>query len=86
MFLQILRLISMSEFDAKSEVNRLKAVQKSKRKKPYATSRLDKYRGELVQLIDEGATPVHLQTWLRERRIKVVLSTITRYLDKHELR
>ena len=76
----------MTEFDAKSEVRRLKAEQKRKRKKTYATSRLDRYRGEIVQLLAEGATPVNIQHWLRERRIKVVISTVTRYLDKHELR
>lgn len=86
MFLQILRLISMTESEAIAEVERLKNLRKRNRKKTYAKSRLDKYRGDIVMLLQGGATAVDIQKWLRERRIKVVLSTVTRYLDKHELR
>ena len=76
----------MTESEAIAEVERLKNLQKRNRKKTYATSRLDKYRGDIVVLLKAGATPVQIQKWLRERRIKVVLSTVTRYLDKHKLR
>ncbi len=48
----------------------------------YRPSRLDRYTGELLSLYQAGASAAELQRWLRARRIKVVLSTVTRWLEK----
>ncbi|EID5629741.1 hypothetical protein ABV825_005128, partial [Escherichia coli] len=52
-------------------------------KKTYRKSRLDRYTGELLQLYRAGASAAELQRWLREKRIRVVLSTVTRWLAKN---
>uniref|UniRef100_UPI001D0E46A9 hypothetical protein n=1 Tax=Klebsiella pneumoniae TaxID=573 RepID=UPI001D0E46A9 len=49
----------------------------------YRPSRLDRYTGELLSLYQAGASAAELQRWLRARRIKVVLSTVTRWLEKN---
>ena len=47
-------------------------------------SRLDKYAYEILQLRKEGASAAEVQFWLKQQRICVVLSTVTRWLAKHE--
>ncbi|MDP1166082.1 hypothetical protein, partial [Klebsiella pneumoniae] len=49
----------------------------------YRPSRLDRYTGELLSLNQAGASAAELQRWLRARRIKVVWSTVTRWLEKN---
>ncbi|MEA3291080.1 MAG: hypothetical protein U9Q71_02040 [Pseudomonadota bacterium] len=75
----------MTEFDPDAEVRRLRAYSAVLRKKSYprSRSRLDRYRAELLQLKERGVKATELQRWLRERRIKVALSTVTRWLNKH---
>ena len=73
----------MDEFDASVELERLRSHKKKIRKRVYRRSRLDQYRGELMALRDKGATATDLQRWLRAQRIKVCLTTVTRWLDKH---
>lgn len=70
-------------FDAKSELKSLQAETKAIRKTTYRKSRLDKFKGELLLLHRKGAKPAELQRWLKSKRIKVVLSTITRWLKKN---
>ena len=69
--------------DAKSEVERLAALVKARRKKPYEVSKIDKFKHEILRLKSEGATLEMLQLWLREQRIKADISTISRWLKKH---
>jgi hypothetical protein len=68
--------------DAKAEVERLAALVKARRKKPYESSKLDKFKHEILRLKAEGATLEMLQLWLREKRIKADISTISRWLKK----
>lgn len=69
--------------DANSEVERLAALVKARRKKPYETSKLDKCKHEILRLKEAGATLEVLQLWLKEQRIKADLSTISRWLKKN---
>jgi len=70
--------------NAEQEVECLKAQTKQLRKRSYSRrkSRLDRYCGEIVALRKAGATCVEIQRWLKERRIKVHRTTISRYLSK----
>ncbi|EJG0918807.1 hypothetical protein VV97_22660 [Vibrio vulnificus] len=70
-------------FDEKAETERLKQQTRIIRKKTYKRrkSRLDRYKGELLALQKEGCTTAELQRWLREKRIKVVHSTVARWLQ-----
>ena len=71
-------------FDSKAEVERLRQQSAIDRTHRYAPSRLDRYKGELLQMHLDGARAVDLQTWLREHRIKVAHSTVARWLAKHD--
>ncbi|MGB1309686.1 MAG: hypothetical protein ACPG47_00715 [Leucothrix sp.] len=73
----------MSEFDVELEVKKLKKQTSTIRKKQFYKSRLDRYQGELLTLHKAGATCAELQRFLRTKRIKVVHSTVWRWLDKH---
>lgn len=68
-------------FDAEAEVEKLKDRKRLTRKRVYRRSRLEKYRGELLAMRRAGASATELQLWLNEKRIKVHLSTVTRWLD-----
>ena len=76
----------MSDFDVQSELSALKAQTQSMRKRSYSArkSRLDKYKYQLLELHQAGATGAELQRWLRtNKRIKVAHSTVLRWLEKH---
>ncbi len=70
--------------DVKSEVERLATLVKARRKKPYESSKLDKFKHEILRLKAEGATLEMLQLWLREQRIRADVSTISRWLKKND--
>jgi hypothetical protein len=70
------------EFDTAAELAALQAQTRRIRQVRYRPSRLDRYTGELLSLYQAGASAAELQRWLRARRIKVVLSTVTRWLEK----
>jgi len=70
-------------FDLNSELTKLHEQTQLIRKSRYRPSRLDRYTSELLSLSYAGARPAELQRWLRGKRIKVVLSTVTRWLAKH---
>lgn len=73
----------MNEFDPDLEVKKLKEQTSTIRKTRYSKSRLDRYKGELLTLSQSGATCAELQRYLRTKRIKVVHSTVARWLAKH---
>lgn len=73
----------MTSFDASRELAALREQTRRIRKQRYRKSRLDRYAGELVQLHRKGASAAELQRWLREKRIRVVLSTVTRWLKNN---
>ncbi len=70
-------------FDPSMELKKLQMQTKQIRKTRYAKSRLDRYRGEILQLHREGASTSELQRWLRSNRIKVAWSTVFRWLQKN---
>lgn len=72
------------EFDPIAELARLRQQTQLIRTIRYTKSRLDNYSGQLLQLHQDGASTAELQRWLRERRIKVVHSTVARWLAKHD--
>ena len=74
---------STDEFDTAAELAALQAQTRRIRQVRYRPSRLDRYTGELLSLYQAGASAAELQRWLRARRIKVVLSTVTRWLEKN---
>ncbi len=73
----------MSDFNPEVELARLKAQTVILRKKLYKRSRLDRYKDELLQLKHQGATTAELQRWLKDKRIKVVWTTVKRWLDNN---
>ena len=71
-------------FDPLTELAALRQQTATIRKRRYAPSRLDRHAGGLLALHRAGASTAELQRWLRERRIKVVHSTVARWLAKHD--
>jgi len=72
-------------FDPKKEMQQLNEQSANIRKRSYKQrkSRLDKYKGELITLLEMGAKCTQLQRWLRKKRIKVSLSTVTRWRERN---
>jgi len=54
-----------------------------KKKKRFGVSRLDKWKYELIYLRNNGATLEQLQDFLNQKGIRVVLSTVSRWLNHH---
>ncbi len=73
-------------FDAHQEAEALRQQTRIIRKRSYSRrkSRLDQYKGELLALRREGCSIAELQRWLRKKRIKVVHSTVARWLDQQD--
>lgn len=73
-------------FDAQQEAEVLKQQTRIIRKRSYTRrkSRLDQYKGELLALRREGCSIAELQRWLRKKRIKVVHSTVARWLEQQD--
>lgn len=71
-------------FDAHQEAEALRQQTRIIRKRSYSRrkSRLDQYKGELLALRREGCSIAELQRWLRKKRIKVVHSTVARWLEQ----
>ena len=61
----------------------MRAHTRAIRKARYLPSKLDRYRGELLQLHRAGLTPAELHRWLRAKQVKVVYSTVQRWLQKN---
>ena len=76
---------SASDFDATAQAAALRTQTRALHKRQYRRrqSRLDVYTSELLALHAAGASVAELQRWLRERRIKVVHSTVARWLARH---
>ena len=71
------------DFDAAAEVQRLNEIRRARRKQSVTRrSRLDKHGFELIRLYQEGATFSALAIYLRERRIVVHETTISRWIKK----
>ena len=70
-------------FDTDTELDLLRRQTSEIRKKRYARSRLDRHRAELLLLHRGGASVAELLRWLRARRIRVVHSTVARWVTKN---
>lgn len=68
---------------AAQTLKRLREQARMARKQVYTGSRLDRYTAELLALRAAGGRVVDLQRWLREQRIQVAHSTVSRWLHKH---
>jgi hypothetical protein len=69
--------------DDMKEVRKLKQQTKVVRVKRYGKSRLDKHKAKLLLLNKHGASTAELQRWLLDNRIKVVWTTVYRWLQKN---
>ena len=72
-------------FEANTTVMKLRQETRLRRKRPYRRnqSRLDRFRVEILALKHHGASAAEIQRWLRQKRICVVLTTVTRWLEKN---
>lgn len=73
----------MDIFDARTELAELRRQTAEIRRRRYTKSRLDRYRGQLIQLRRNGASVAELQRWLRDHRIRIVHSTVARWVTKN---
>ena len=73
----------MDIFDARTELAELRRQTAEIRRRRYTKSSLDRYRGQLIQLRRNGASVAELQRWLRDHRIRVVHSTVARWVTKN---
>ena len=72
-------------FDVEKELLALKKQTKVIRKRNYSVrkSRLDKFKFELLSLYRAGNSIAELQRFLRAHRIKVVHSTVARWVKSN---
>ena len=73
----------MDIFDARTELAELRRQTAEIRRRRYTKSRQDRYRGQLIHLRRNGASVAELQRWLRDHRIRVVHSTVARWVTKN---
>ncbi|WP_040572183.1 hypothetical protein [Shewanella benthica] len=71
------------EFDSKLELDILQLQTKQIRKTRYSRSRLDKYREQLLELRQKGASTSQLQRWLHTKKMNTAWSTVSRWLQKN---
>jgi len=64
-------------------IMQMKLQTKLIRKRRFSISRLDRFKGELLNLYMNGLTVAELQRWLRKKRIKVAYSTVYRWVQKN---
>ena len=74
----------MNEFNAIATAALLKNETKEIRKSRYRTSRLDRYKSELISLKNEGVSNAECWRWLRQKRIKVNYRTVGRWVEKNK--
>lgn len=73
----------MSFFDPATELAVLRSRARVSRQRRYCKSRLDQFAGELVQLRQHGATIADLQRWLRQKRVRVHHTTVSRWIARN---
>ena len=74
------------DFDPAHELASLRQQATLRRKRFFRrrASKLDRYTAELLALHQAGATLAELQRWLRAHRIRVVHSTVARWIAKQQ--
>lgn len=70
-------------FNAKKEIEMLRAQKKNIRKKRRYSSRLDVYTDELRQLKNHSATYSDIRRWLQSKNIDVEWSTVQSWFSKN---
>jgi len=70
-------------FDAEKELAAIQALRKQDKRKHFRKSTLDRYKGEVLQLHNAGASLSDIRLFLKSKRIIVVNSTIQRWLKKN---
>jgi len=73
----------MAEIIWLDEFRTIKNQTKDIRKKRFYKSKLDKYHDLIVDLYKAGASKAEIQRWLRTKNIKVVWTTVHRWIVKH---
>jgi len=68
------------DFNIEDELEKLKKQTKTIRKTKHYNSRIDRYKGEVLKLNKAGASIAEIQRFLRGKRIKLVHSTVSRWL------
>lgn len=79
------KTLSISEgcFDPANSLEKIRKQLHVMRKQRYRHSKLDRYRSELVALHQQGGSLREIAYWLKsERRIKMNVTSIARYLNK----
>lgn len=79
-------VLYMPENSVTELAERLKSEHSIRGQTRYGTSRLDPHASVLFELARNGCKAAHLQRYLREKRVKVVLSTVYRWAEKNGLR
>ncbi len=76
---------SSTTFDAMAALAAIREEKAVRRKHSRLyKSRLDRFGHEILALRNEGASPSEIRLWLqKEKRTKVVLTTVTRWLAKY---
>lgn len=73
------------DFDVNIELAKLKEQTKIRRKRRYSQrkSKLDPYHGEIIQLLNAGATDAEVHRWLIGIRITIAPSTLHRWIKRN---
>ena len=69
--------------ETEKTIIQMKLQTKLIRKRRYVKSRLDRFKGELLNLYIQGLSIAELQRWLKKKRIKVAYSTVYRWVQKN---
>ena len=73
------------DFDPDAALEKAKLLQAANRKVRHRTSMLDRYVYEILEIRKRGATPRQVQLMIEhEFRKRIALSTVCRWLQKHE--
>lgn len=73
----------MAEIIWLDELRTIKNQTKTIRKKRFYKSKLDKHYDGIMGLYEAGASKSEIQRWLRTKDIKVVWTTVHRWIEKH---
>ena len=69
-------------FDAKQEIDKVRAEVLLQKRAKYKRSKLDKYNGEVIALKGGGATLREISHYLKSKGLNSAPSTIARYLSR----
>jgi len=70
-------------FDAKKELFEIQAKRKMMKRKRFRASVIDRYKGEVLLLHKAAASLTDIRIFLKSKRVKVVNSTVQRWLQKN---